>query len=120
MRLVQTLKCADGRPQRFTLGGRDMEDKKYDGWTNYETWLVNLWINNEPAWYEDCQSLARRHHGKAWQLGDEIKACLLASLEDLGQWPKTGLVADLLAAAWGEADWTEIAEFWLVDHEETV
>lgn len=24
-------------------------DKTYNGWTNYETWLVNLWIQNDQA-----------------------------------------------------------------------
>ena len=24
-----------------------MDEKKYSGWTNYETWLVKLWLDND-------------------------------------------------------------------------
>ncbi len=24
------------------------EDQTYSGWANYETWVVNLWLTNEP------------------------------------------------------------------------
>ena len=30
------------------------EDTTYNGWTNRETWLVALWINNEQGWQESC------------------------------------------------------------------
>jgi hypothetical protein len=25
------------------------DDKKYNGWTNYETWNVALWLDNEQS-----------------------------------------------------------------------
>ena len=28
-----------------------MNDKTYNGWTNYETWLVNLWMSNDEGSY---------------------------------------------------------------------
>lgn len=27
------------------------DTQTYEGWTNYETWLVNLWIENDEASY---------------------------------------------------------------------
>jgi hypothetical protein len=30
----------------------DLTDTAYNGWTNYETWNVALWINNEEGLYE--------------------------------------------------------------------
>jgi hypothetical protein len=35
----------------------NLTDTVYNGWTNYETWNVALWINNEEGLYElarDC------------------------------------------------------------------
>jgi len=32
----------------------------YNGWTNRETWLVSLWLNNDPGSYEMlAEALAR-------------------------------------------------------------
>ena len=29
----------------------DLTDTRYNGWTNYETWNVALWIQNDWSWY---------------------------------------------------------------------
>ena len=29
-----------------------MSDKSYNGWKNFETWVVNLWLTNEQYPYE--------------------------------------------------------------------
>jgi len=38
-----------------------LTDQTYNGWSNYETWNVALWIQNDPGFYD----LAReyRYHG---------------------------------------------------------
>ena len=33
----------------------DLTDTTYNGWTNYETWNVALWINNEEGLYNLAQ-----------------------------------------------------------------
>ncbi len=32
----------------------------YNGWTNWETWQVNLWIDNEEPTYREKQRFLRR------------------------------------------------------------
>jgi len=32
----------------------------YNGWTNYETWAVALWIDNDEDSYRERQELARQ------------------------------------------------------------
>ena len=35
------------------------EDRKYNGWINYETWSVNLWLTNDSGLYDmalNCES----------------------------------------------------------------
>ena len=34
----------------------DLTDKGYNGWSNYETWNVSLWIQNDEGFYD----IARR------------------------------------------------------------
>lgn len=31
----------------------------YNGWTNYETWCVHLWLSNEEGSYRTCRGLVR-------------------------------------------------------------
>jgi len=35
-----------------------LEQKEYNGWTNYETWNVALWIGNDEGLYEIALELA--------------------------------------------------------------
>ena len=34
------------------------ETKTYNGWQNYETWCVNLWLTNEPGSSEELSRIA--------------------------------------------------------------
>ena len=31
------------------------DDQRYNGWTNYETWAVKLWMDNEEGFYRAWQ-----------------------------------------------------------------
>ena len=31
-----------------------MSEDTYNGWTNWDTWNANLWLNNDPSDYRDA------------------------------------------------------------------
>ena len=115
-----------------------MERTTYNGWTNYETWLVNLWMSNDAGSddyyretaqeiYDDAEEEARAD-GTALFTREEVATRLLADrLKDEHEERQseltgvTGLFADLLNAALSEVDWYEIAGHYIedVDKEET-
>jgi hypothetical protein len=95
-----------------------MEEKMsdYNGWTNYETWNVALWLGNEPGTYEDVREMTRvaiRTHGKEceYHLAEDLKGYVEELMPPLG----ASMAADLLGAALCEVNWQEIAESYIED-----
>ena len=40
-------------------GYQAMTNKEYNGWYNYETWMVNLWMDNNQGSHEMWREIAR-------------------------------------------------------------
>jgi hypothetical protein len=92
-----------------------MESTKYNGWTNYETWAANLWIDNEEGTHDMYLEVAtdyiERHGDDATY---ELSEYLKSEMEE--NTPTTcGVYADLLNAAISEINFYEIAEH-LIDY----
>ncbi len=99
------------------------EPKSYNGWSNYETWNVALWIDNEQGNYnhwrseaQDCwdnasprQATLTREERAAYDLADRLKSQFEEDAPDLG----ASCWSDLLSAALSEVDWDEIAEHYM-------
>jgi hypothetical protein len=39
----------------------NIQDTNYNGWTNYETWNVSLWIQNDQGLYESAKNDCRHY-----------------------------------------------------------
>lgn len=79
-----------------------MDQQRYNGWANYNTWLVNLWITND-EYTEEGLRLAVRYggHDGARDYVDEL-------LDDSGIASGT-MWYDMIRSCLSEVDWREIA-----------
>lgn len=90
------------------------EDKKYNGWNNYETWCYALWMNNDEGFYRFVLELADEAKEQAEDterepaviLSEMLKSNAEETMPDLG----SSCWTDMLNSAFGEIDWYEIAE----------
>lgn len=84
-------------------------EHRYNGWTNYETWCVALWMDSEEGTQEYFREMAEGYgaqseEGSVSRFADALKDHHEELLPDL-----QGFVADLLNAAMSEVNWYEIA-----------
>ena len=102
------------------------EDTTYNGWSNYPTWAVNLWLSNDEGLYNEMTEAVRLvceriTEGDDLMSRDEIRRFEVA--EGTKRWVEDDLspdlgaafAADLLGYALGCVDWYEIANAWLDD-----
>lgn len=94
-----------------------MNTKEHNGWTNYETWLVNVWLSNDQGTSDYVQALVVEAKGKP-SLAFRI-VCLLDALHNFvvemvgEECGSTGLARDLMNAALAEVNWRELATNYL-------
>lgn len=104
------------------------EESGYQGWANYETWAVALWLDNDEGsynyWRERAQEI--REEGDFGGRGEnefmretpEDEKVMLTIADELKDQHEEyvagvgleGFAADLLNAALSEVNWREIAE----------
>lgn len=97
------------------------EKPTYNGWSNYETWAVNLWLSNEEGSYRYWTDRTRELIAECMDEDADRSALsrLARELEEAVSEecaiPKANLAANLMTAALGEVDWCEIARSWIDD-----
>ena len=103
-----------------------MEKTTYNGWTNYETWNVALWMDNEQGMQEYWRDRAlnwlaisvadkvfTKEERATLDLADEIREKFNDGMPDLG----ASTYADLLNSAMSEVNWYEIAKRLIEDNQ---
>ena len=103
-----------------------MTDQRYNGWTNYETWNVKLWMDNDEGSYNYYREVAEATYQETeseydWQTKEDAAKYRLSEIlkDEYGEMNPLGDVAntfsDLLGAALSSVNWYEIAEHFIDD-----
>jgi len=79
----------------------------YNGWTNYETWLVNLWLDEEDSKAELWDKVDMTQADAVRELATVIEDSVIDRVDEMGI--ENGMVRDLIGSALSEVNWDEIA-----------
>lgn len=106
-----------------------MDNTRYNGWTNYETWNINLWLDNDAGSHEywreraieaytnaDTNKVFSKAENAALDLRHEL-ADYFNEINPLAD--EANCFSDLLGAALSSVNWYEIAEHWITLAEES-
>ena len=81
----------------------------YNGWSNRETWLANLWLTNEESLYSQLRAAKKLEEHEAIQaewLAERVYEQLDWYLED----EDASLWVDMLRTAFNRVNWCEVIE----------
>jgi len=84
--------------------------EKYNGWTNYETWVVNLWIGESQDFWDDITS-----NGDS--VADIANTLKDYHIDDNPLADGANVYTDLLGGALSSVNWDEIAQHFIDDRE---
>lgn len=100
-----------------------MADTTYNGWTNYETWLVNLWMDNEHSDQEFFRERAKEIYDESHAPGHVVWTKSETARHHFADWLKEwheenrpelpGVYEDLLGGALSAVNWHEIARHYI-------
>jgi hypothetical protein len=91
------------------------KENTYNGWTNYETWLVNIWVDNDEKLYFMKKHIINNHDwtNKACELSLLLQETFEKQADNTGL--EVGLMSDLLNGALSAVNWYELAEHYITD-----
>ena len=93
------------------------QDRSYNGWANYPTWAVNLWLSNEENIYHASRGVladaGNPHRGAAdlqeWVEGSNPILGEASMYSDLLGWALQIVYWDAVARSLGPDEWEESA-----------
>jgi len=103
----------------------DAIDDTYNGWTNKETWLVNVWLNNDYDLYKHYISTLTEIVEKQSNVLytnrlviDELKEIVWEIYRE--EHREFGLINDLIETSLNNVDWSILAEHYIEEIQEEI
>lgn len=86
----------------------------YNGYVNYETWVVSMRLDNEYGsycyWAEQAEEVLEDNEMDSDQGLRELAKLIEANHEELNPTTGNSVYSDLMTAALNEVDWEEVAD----------
>ena len=93
--------------------------KKYNGWTNYETWNFNLWITNEEEDYSQVMELAFDSEDE-YELSNKLETLAHEWYDKIFLDLDTGFISDMVYSSIKSVNFYEVAEHLWTDRQEAI
>ena len=91
-----------------------MSNETYNGWKNYETWCVNLWIDNDDGLNLYLAEIIQDESASLYDKSESLKE-IVNDINPLLD--GASMFTDLLNGALSMVDWREIIENHVDDYE---
>ena len=85
-----------------------MNIKKYNGYTNYQTWCVNLWLTNEPNSQNWLYELSNNSKHDDYDKAKTLKEYVLNNMYIT--YNVSSMFTDMLTDSLNQVNWIEIIE----------
>ena|SRR3990167_2285729 len=121
-KLIDTLGIKPNRQGFYSIGyGRKsleglkatindiMGTKDYNGWSNYDTWAVNLWLTNDQSTDKLLTEIVLSNQER-FEKAEELKHFVETAESIEKVFEDASLASDLLGSALENVDWLEIIE----------
>ena len=96
---------------------RTMTDREYNGWTNWETWSVALYVGEGVIDEDTIRDAVKEHEGDAYAVGQWVRDRVEEYVEEtLDQHYEGGLAAHFARGCLGSVDWYSIGSHYVADY----
>lgn len=92
-----------------------MTDETYNGWPNWDTWNVSLWIDNEEPWYREKSRYLRR---TVTVTGSGVESFVRELFDGVKNYDGTVVNSTPDGANLDRVDWDCLADHWFEESAE--
>jgi len=92
------------------------DEQGHNGWTNKQTWCINLWLDNERGTYDAANEIVNQEQS-VHDASDALEQYVneLAEVVRPGIFEGASFVSDMFRSALAAVDWRELVENRLSD-----